>query len=168
MPLYSYMKTSLNKRLLISESRGDSNRCTPYKKNLTNMPHAFHAQSALNLDHIYLMWSAYSNLSWVINSVGWVHCSWEKVLSTPTLNPPQFLSQHNYWSSVLKPSICWWQTTRLTGPISPVCDQYVQYLLAGANPSVINWHRRGLQSWRCQLATSHSLTFPTKDPLLST
>jgi hypothetical protein len=45
------------------------------------------------------------------------------------------------------------QLLQLTGPISPVCDRYVQYLLAGANPSVLNWHRRGLQPWRWWLTT---------------
>jgi hypothetical protein len=35
------------------------------------------------------------------------------------------------------------QATRLTGPVSPGYDRYVQYLLAGANPSVLNRHRRG-------------------------
>jgi hypothetical protein len=34
-----------NKWLLISESRGDSNRCTPYRENSTNMLHVSHAQS---------------------------------------------------------------------------------------------------------------------------
>jgi hypothetical protein len=31
MTLISYVKTTTNKRLLISESHGDSNRCTPYR-----------------------------------------------------------------------------------------------------------------------------------------
>jgi hypothetical protein len=31
-----------------------------------------------------------------------------------------------------KPNICRHQATRLTGPISPVCDRYVQYLLMGS------------------------------------
>jgi hypothetical protein len=53
------------------------------------------------------------------------------------------------------------QLLKLTGPISPACDRYVQYLLAGANPSVLNRYRWGLQPWRCRLATYHSLTFPT-------
>jgi hypothetical protein len=51
--------------------------------------------------------------------------------------------------------------SRLTGPISPACDRYIQYLLTGANPSVLNQHRQGLQPWRCRLATYHSPTFPT-------
>jgi hypothetical protein len=41
----SYMLTAANKWLLISESRGDSNRCTPYRENLINMPHTFYARS---------------------------------------------------------------------------------------------------------------------------
>jgi hypothetical protein len=45
------------------------------------------------------------------------------------------------------------QTTRFTGPISPACDRYVQYLLMGANRMVLNRHRRGLQPSRCQLTT---------------
>jgi hypothetical protein len=44
--------------------------------------------------------------------------------------------------------------------ITPPCDRCVQYLLTGVNPSVLNRHRWGLQSWRCQLATSHFPTFP--------
>jgi hypothetical protein len=57
---------------------------------------------------------------------------------------------------------------RFMGPISLVCDQYDQYVLAGANPSVLNQHMQDLQPWRCQLATSHYLAFPTNGPLLST
>jgi hypothetical protein len=54
------------------------------------------------------------------------------------------------------------QLLQLTGPISPVCDQYVQYLLMGANPSVLNRHRKGLQSWRCRLATYPLPDFPNQ------
>jgi hypothetical protein len=53
------------------------------------------------------------------------------------------------------------QLLQLTGPISPTCDRYVQYLLTEANPSVLNWHKRELQPWRCWLTTYHSPTFPT-------
>jgi hypothetical protein len=89
------------------------------------------------------------------------HCSWEKGLPTQStshrLTGPhvrtQFFSQANQWSSSLKPSFCWWQAIRFTGLISPVCDQYVQYFLTGANPSVLNRHRLGLQPYRCRFAT---------------
>jgi hypothetical protein len=94
-------------------------------------------------------------------------------LSGPRV-PPQFLSQHSHWSSALKPNICRQQTTRLTGPISPTCDRYVQYLLMGANPSVLNRHRRGLQPCRCWLANTTSrpsqptiLHFPPSGPAQS-
>jgi hypothetical protein len=66
------------------------------------------------------------------------------------------------------------QLHQLTGPITPACDRYVQYLLVGANPSILNWHRRGLQPWWCQLSTNHSpsfltdgLHFPPKGPAQS-
>jgi hypothetical protein len=36
----------------------------------------------------------------------------------------------------------------LTEPISLACDRYVQYLLAGANPSVLNQHRWGYNHLR--------------------
>jgi hypothetical protein len=53
------------------------------------------------------------------------------------------------------------QVLQLTGAISPACNRYVQYLLVGVNPSVLNQHRWGLQPWRCWLATYHSPTFRT-------
>jgi hypothetical protein len=59
------------------------------------------------------------------------------------------------------------QLHQFTGPITPACDRYVQYLLARANSLVLNWHRRGLQPWRCRLSTHHSPTFPTDSPPLS-
>jgi hypothetical protein len=53
------------------------------------------------------------------------------------------------------------QLCQFIGLISPACDRYVQYLLAGANRTVINPHRWGLQPWRYRLSTYHSPTFPT-------
>jgi hypothetical protein len=67
-------------------------------------------------------------------------------------------------------------TTRLTGPISLVCDRYVQYLLAGANRMVLNRHRQGPTEWSligtgrgynlggAGLPHTHSPTFPTSCP----
>jgi hypothetical protein len=45
------------------------------------------------------------------------------------------------------------QLHQLIGPVSPACDRYVQYLLAGANRTILNQQRWGLQPWRCWLAT---------------
>jgi hypothetical protein len=97
------------------------------------------------------------------------HYSRDKGLSTQStarrLTDPrvhtQLLSRASQWSRGRKPSSCLWPTTRFTEPISPACDQYVQYLLTGANPSVLNRHRWGIQPWRCRLSISHSPTFPT-------
>jgi hypothetical protein len=97
------------------------------------------------------------NLSHRPNRVGQILCSREKCsrlhllarLSGPQ-DPPQFLSQHSHWSNALKPNIYRHQATRLTGPISSACDQYVQYLLTGTNPSVLNRHRRELPHRKLQ------------------
>jgi hypothetical protein len=35
------------------------------------------------------------------------------------------------------------QLHQLIGPITPACDRYVQYLLTGANPLVLNRHKGG-------------------------
>jgi hypothetical protein len=77
-------------------------------------------------------------------------------------DPPQFLSQHSHWRSALKPITCWQQTTRLTGPISLACDTFVQYLLMGTNPSVLNRHRRGLPHRNLRIATTLSPFFPSE------
>jgi hypothetical protein len=61
-----------------------------------------------------------------------------------------------------KSNICRQQATRLTGPISRACDRYVQYLLTGINPSVLNQHRRGLPHRNLRIATSLSPPFPSE------
>jgi hypothetical protein len=77
---------------------------------------------------------------------------------------PSFFSQANQWSSGESQNIYQQLATRLTGPVSPARDRYVQYLLMGANRTVLNWHKWGLQPWRCRLSTYHSSTFPTNYP----
>jgi hypothetical protein len=162
--------TATNKRLLISESRGDSNRCTPCR----GKPD----QHATRFPRLVCVWSMTIRISCgphiatfhiVINRFEQIHCTREEGLPTQstTRRPTdpqvrtQLLSHNSQWSSRDKSSFCWQPTTRLIGRISPACDRYVQYLLAGANPSILNRHRRGLQPWRCRLATYHYPTFPT-------
>jgi hypothetical protein len=97
------------------------------------------------------------------------HCSWEKELPTQSTARrltdswvrTELLSRASQWSRGCKPSSWRWPTTRFTGPITPACDRYVQYLLMGANRTILNRHRRGLQLWRCRLATYPLLNLPT-------
>jgi hypothetical protein len=148
-----YVMTVTNKRLIISESRDDSNRCTPCR----GKPN----QHATRIPRSVCVWSRticisrgphIATLCEVINRVEQGHCSWEKGLTTQSTtrqltNPwlhTQFLSWANQWSSEGKDKHLLMVATRLTRPISPACDRYVQYLLMRANPSVLNWHRRGL------------------------
>jgi hypothetical protein len=74
----------------------------------------------------------------------------------------QFLFQAHQWSTRLKPSFCRWHATRLTGPISPACDRYIQYLLMGTNPSVLNRHRQELPHRNLRIITSLSSLFPSE------
>jgi hypothetical protein len=162
--------TTTNKRLLISESHGDSNRCTPCRgkpdQHATCFPRSVHVWSTT----IHISRGPHiATFHTVVNRFEQIHCTWEEGLPTQStarrLSDPwvrtQLLSHNSQWSSGKKSSFCWQPTTRLTGPISPACDRYVQYLLAGANRTVLNRHRRGLQTWRCRLATYHFPTFPT-------
>jgi hypothetical protein len=131
-----------NKRLLISESRGDSNRCTPYRGKPNQ--HDTYASSGR---FPYMV-----TFHTIVNRFEQIYCTREEGLPTQsTARRPsdplvwtQLLSHNSQWSSGEKSSFCWQPTTRLTGPILPACDRYVQYLLTGTNPSVLNRNRRGL------------------------
>jgi hypothetical protein len=153
--------TATNKRLLISESHGDSNRCTPYRRKPD--------QYVTRFPCLVCVWSTTIRFSrgphiatfhTVINRFEQIHYIWEEGLPTQsTARRPsdprvrtQLLSHNSQWSSGEKSSFYWQPTTRLTEPILPTCDWYVQYLLAGANPMVLNRHRWGLQPWRCWLS----------------
>jgi hypothetical protein len=162
--------TRTNKRLLISESRDDSNWCTPCRgkpdQHLTYSSHA----SPRTPDVCFLrVVPVRGNLSWVIDKVEQAHCSQEEGLLTQSTarrwlirgSVPSFSPEPANEEVGAKLSIYQRPATRLIGPISPVCDWYIQYLLAGANQTVLNRHRWGLQPWRCRLSTYHSPTFPT-------
>jgi hypothetical protein len=146
--------TATNKWLLISESCGDSNRCTRCRRNPD--------KHATRFPRSVRVWSTNIRISrglhiatfhTVVNRYEQIHYTREEgLLTQSTARRPtdpqvhtQLLSHNSQWSSGKKSSFCWQLTTRFTGPISPACDRYVQYLLTGANPSVLNRHRRGLQ-----------------------
>jgi hypothetical protein len=163
--------TAINKRLLISESRSNSNRCTSCRRKPD--------QHATRFSRLVRVWprtiriprgSHIETLREPPTDLDGSHCSQEKWLPTQStahrlIDPrvhTQFLSKAKQWSKCLKPSLCRGQATRLIGPISPPCDRYVQYMLVGAKPSVLNRHRWGPLPLRCRLSTYHSLTFLTK------
>jgi hypothetical protein len=150
--------TSTNKRLLISESRGDSNRCTPCRGKPDQHATWFPRSVCVCSKTIRISRGPHiATLRETLTDLDRSHYSWEKGLPTQTttrrLTDPgvrtQFLPWANQWSRGHKPSFYRWPTTRLTGPISPARDWYIQYMLAGANPLVLNRHRRGLQPWTC-------------------
>jgi hypothetical protein len=148
------MKTDTNKRLHISKSHGDSNRCTPCReKPDQHDTHASHANLRTSGVHFLRVVPIHGNISWVTNRVGQSHCSREKRAPDTIHSIPADRSTGPYPVSLSsqpmkqwrKANICRQQTTRLIGYISPACDQYVQYLLTRANTSVLNRYKWGLQ-----------------------
>jgi hypothetical protein len=168
--------TATNKWLLISESHDDSNRCTPCREKPDQ-----HDTLPMSV-HVYLMYTSCERFPYVATfyetptDLDISHCSREKGLSTQStarrLTDPQLHTQHlsrpSQWSRGRKPSSWRWPITRYTGPISLACDRYVQYLLMGANPLVLNAHRWGQQSWRCRLTTYRLPDLPNQLSPLST
>jgi hypothetical protein len=162
--------TATNKRLLISESRSDLNRCTSCRENPDQ--HATHFPCSVRVWSMTIRISRGPHIATfhvVVNRFEHIHCTREEGLPTQSTAHwssdsrvrTQLLSHNSQWSSGEKSSFCWRPTTKLTRPTPPACDWYVQYLLAGANQMVLNWHRRGLQPWRCWFSMYHSSTFPT-------
>jgi hypothetical protein len=146
------VKTATNKRLLIYESHDDSNWCTPCRgKPDQHVTHASHVSPRTPGVHFLRVVPIRGNLSRVIDRVEQAHCSREEGLPTQSTTHrwpirrsiPSFSLEPANEAVGTKPSIYQWLATRLTGPISPVCDRYVQYLLTGANRTVLNRHRGG-------------------------
>jgi hypothetical protein len=149
-----------NKRLLISESHGDSNRCTPCRvKPDQHVTYASHSSPRM-FDVRFLRHSPYvTTFHWLPRSRN-MPLHPEEVLATKDR-----LSRSSSWvtSFILScdnpgvgerrfgPMVT--QLHQLSGLILPACDRYVQYLLTGVNRTVLNRHMWGLQPWRCRLAT---------------
>jgi hypothetical protein len=166
--------TAINKWLLISESHSDSNRCTPYRGNPDQHDTRFPRSVRVWSKTIRISRGPHiTTLREMPTDLDRSYCSWEKGLSTQSiarrLTDPrvctQFLSWASQWSRGHKPSSCRWPTTRLIEPISPACDRYVQYLLAGANPSILNRHRLGQKIGGADLP--HTTPQPSQ-PVVST
>jgi hypothetical protein len=147
------VKTATNKRLLISESHGDSNRCTPCRgKPDQHDTYASHT-SPRTPGVRFLRRSPYvATFHKPPIELDGVTAPEKKAPDTIPSTPAD-RSTGPYPVSLPSQPVKQWrksnihqqQATRFTGAISPACDRYVQYLLMGANQMVLNRHRRGLQ-----------------------
>jgi hypothetical protein len=80
--------------------------------------------------------------------------------------PISLPSQH--WSSGEKSNICWQSATSVYwAHISSMWSVCSILYRRGANSSILNWHRRGLQPWRSQLSALLSPPFPIEGLPLS-
>jgi hypothetical protein len=158
-----------NRRLLISESRGDSNRCTPCRgKPDQHDMYASYDSPRMPGVCVLRAVSICGNLSQAIISVGRTLLLLRKrapdTTSSPaewSAGPPPSFSPNTAIEAVMKAKHL--LTNKLqwfTGSITPACDWYVQYLLTGTDSSVLNRHRRGLPHKNLRIATTLSLPFP--------
>jgi hypothetical protein len=147
-PVKYYLMAATNKRLLISESHSDSNQCTPCRgypdQHDTYASHA--SPRTLGLCFLRAV-PIRDNHSWVVNRFGWIPLLLRKrapdtIHSAPSV-PSFSLKPANEAVDLSQASVDD-QLLGLLGPETPACDRYVQYLLTGTNPSVLNRHRRGL------------------------
>jgi hypothetical protein len=96
--------TNTNKRLLISESRGDSNRCTPCKGK-PDQHDTYTSHASPRTSDVRFLWAVLvrGNLPRVTDRVGQSHCSWEKGLPTQStarlLTDPRVHTQFLSWAN---------------------------------------------------------------------
>jgi hypothetical protein len=139
--------TITNKQLLISESHGNLNRCTPCRGKLDQ--HATHFPRLVRVWSKTICFSRGSHIATfrtVVNKFEQIHCSWEEGLLTtlslaewsagpyPASLPNQPLKQ---WG---KPSFCWQPTTRFTRPTNTSMWSVCSILAHRGNSSVLNGH----------------------------
>jgi hypothetical protein len=113
--------TATNKRLLISESRDDSNRCTLCRRKSDQHVTCFPRLVRVWFKIIHISCGPHiATFCTVINRFKHIHYCREEGLPTQPparLSDPwvrtQLLSRTNHWNSGENPSFCWHPTTRL-------------------------------------------------------
>jgi hypothetical protein len=152
--------TATNKRLLISESRGDSNRCTLCKgKPNQHATYASHFSPRTPSVHFLRAVVVRNNLSLALTkskqaptpgrSLANQRQTGTAVVLGDLIPPPMrqpWSRGERFRPNGYTATLAYW--SHITSMRS------VRSILArGANRTVLNRHRRGLQPWRCQLAT---------------
>jgi hypothetical protein len=143
--LLSYLRDDCHKQaVLISESRGDSNRYTPCRGKSDSHATRFsmldshmvpnHTSPVVHVGNLSLVPTRMKHAPtpgevMAIKDRLSQLSSW--VTSFPHPRDSLGLGEIGFGQVVI-------QLHQLTGPITPACDRYVQYLLVGANPSVLN------------------------------
>jgi hypothetical protein len=139
-----------NKRLLISESRGDSNRYTPCRgKSDQHDRYTSHASPRTPGVRFLRAVPVRGNLLWVTDRVG-------RILLLPRKSAPDSTSHpgwvarrtHLVFSPTTAIEVVVLSQAPVDGPLLGLLGPYhrhvismFKYLLTGTNPSVLDWHR---------------------------
>jgi hypothetical protein len=94
--------------------------------------------------------------------------SWYPVITQPSRRPSHLIlpPSQKPWSRREKVLPNSYTTTLVYWSYNTSMRSVCSILAHGANSSVLNWHRWGLQPWRCWIFTSLSPPFPTNGPPL--
>jgi hypothetical protein len=164
------VKTATNKRLLISESHGDSNRCTPCRgKPDQHDTYASHTSPRTPGVRFLRVVPVRGNLPQAAVRVGRSHCSREKGLPTQSpahrLTDPrvrtQFLSRANQWSSGESQTPINSRLLGLSGPYHQYAIDTFNTCSWGPTERSLTDTGGGYNLEGAGLPHTHSLTFPT-------
>jgi hypothetical protein len=163
--------TAMNKRLLISESHGDLNQCTPCRgKPDQHDMYASHVSPRTSDVHFLRAVPVRGNRSRVTDRVRQSHYSWEKWLPTQStthrLTDPwirtQFLSRGNQWSSGES-------QTSVDGMLLALLGTYHRHAIGTFNtcsrvptPQSLNDTGDGYHIKNLEIATTLSPPFPSE------
>jgi hypothetical protein len=165
------VKTDTNKRLLISESHGDSNRCTPYRgkpdQHATYASHSSPRTSGICFlravpvrDNLSLAPTKSKHAPTPGESLGNQRqtarpSSWVTSFVLPCDSPE--VGERGFGPMVT-------QLHQFAGPISPAYIWYVQYLLTGPTEWSLTDTGGGYNLGGADLPHTHSPTFPASYP----
>jgi hypothetical protein len=111
--LIIYVMNATNKRLLISESRGDSNWCTPCRGKLDQHVTLSTLSPRMVYDHTYLMQSTYCNISYSRQHI-WTDPLHPRRMSPDTIHStPTDRSVGPYPASLPQQSMEQWEKVKL-------------------------------------------------------
>jgi hypothetical protein len=167
--------TSINKRLLIFESRGNSNRCIPCRgKPDQHDTYASHVSPRTPSVRFLRVVPVRGNLLRDNDRFGQIPPLLRKrapdIINNTSADrsvgpyPTSLSSQLMKQGGGHKPSSCRRPITRFTRPISPVCDWYIQYLLTGPTHQSLTDTGGDNNHGGVGLPHTHSPTFPTSCP----
>jgi hypothetical protein len=143
-----------NKWLLISESHGGLNRCTPCR----GKPDQYATSHVVRVSNLSLVPTRTKQTPTPGRSLGDWRQTGPVIILGHLISPPS----RQPWSRRERFQPSGYTAISAYWPISPACDRCVQYLLTSTNPSVLTQHRQRLPHRNLRIATTLSPPSPSE------